>query len=108
MSKLKQIKIPISLDLEETPSFNYNYKLVRLGDGLIKTGYIVKYVEWEGGIGSKAKSLDDNISIEKSLVLDPGMYYAWLTTPITKIIEQKEDYIKFETENSTYELFKNK
>jgi hypothetical protein len=29
------------------------------------------------------------------------------STPVTEIVEQKEDYIKFATENSVYELFEN-
>ena len=32
--------------------------------------------------------------------------FTWLTTPIIEIIQQKDDYIKFKTENSVYELFK--
>jgi len=33
-------------------------------------------------------------------------FYTWQTTVITEIVEQKEDYIKFKTNNSVYELFK--
>ena len=29
----------------------------------------------------------------------------WLTTLVTEILEEREDYIKFKTENSEYELF---
>lgn len=29
----------------------------------------------------------------------------WLTTIVTEILEEKEDYVKFKTENSVYELF---
>lgn len=29
----------------------------------------------------------------------------WLTTTVTEIIEEREDYIRFKTENSEYELF---
>jgi len=32
-------------------------------------------------------------------------HFTWQTTLVTEIIEQKEDYIKFNTENSSYELF---
>jgi hypothetical protein len=28
-----------------------------------------------------------------------------MTTPITEIIEEKEDYVKFKTKNSVYKLF---
>ena len=27
----------------------------------------------------------------------------WLTTPVTEILEEREDYVKFRTENSEYE-----
>jgi hypothetical protein len=35
-----------------------------------------------------------------------NQFFAWQTTVVTEIVEQKEDYIKFKTENSNYELFK--
>ena len=28
----------------------------------------------------------------------------WLTTPVTKILEETEDYVLFETKNSTYKV----
>jgi len=30
----------------------------------------------------------------------------WMTTPITDILEETDTYIKFKTENSTYEFWK--
>jgi hypothetical protein len=33
-------------------------------------------------------------------------YFTWQTTPIIEIVEQRNDYIKFKTKNSSYELFK--
>lgn len=108
MSKLNSIQIPVIIDEQNQviPDLPYKYKLVRINDGLTKRGLIAKYIEWEGGIGSKAKDIHDNIALERSLVLDPGRYYTWMTTAIVEIIEQKENYIKFNTENSTYELHK--
>jgi len=29
----------------------------------------------------------------------------WLTTVVTEILEERDDYVKFKTENSEYELF---
>jgi len=29
----------------------------------------------------------------------------WRTTPVTEILEEKENYVRFKTENSEYELF---
>jgi|LakMenE01Jun11ns_1017448.scaffolds.fasta_scaffold9959305_19 hypothetical protein len=78
------------------------YSLKRLNDGLTKTGYIVQYIEWDENKGGK--SSHDDIKIGRSLILEPRMQYTWLTTSITEIVEQREDYIKFKTQNSTYEL----
>jgi hypothetical protein len=30
--------------------------------------------------------------------------FKWMTTPVTEILENKENYIKFNTQNSTYEI----
>lgn len=105
MSKIDQIKIPVAIVTEE-PEPQINFKLVRINDGLIRQGQTIKYVEWEGGIGSKAKELHDEPAVGRSLILDPKFSYNWLTTSITEIIEQRENYIKFKTQNSDYELFK--
>lgn len=99
-----QLKLPFNTD--EQGDFiltkDYNYILTRLNDGLVKRGDIIKYVEWnEDGT---SKELHDDIQIGRSLLLEPRMSYTWLTTVITEIIEQKDDYVKFKTENSLYEL----
>ena len=99
-----QPKIPISID--EQGDFiltkEYKYTLTRLNDGLVKRGDRIKYVEWnEDGTW---KEMYDDIQIGRSLLLDPQMSYTWLTTVIIEILEQKDNYIKFKTENSLYEL----
>jgi hypothetical protein len=33
-------------------------------------------------------------------------FFTWQTTSVTEILEEREDYIKFNTLNSTYELWK--
>lgn len=78
------------------------YTLKRLNDGLTHTGYRVQYVEWNED-GTAKESYDD-AQVGRSLILDPSFNYTWLTTTITEIVEQKEGYIKFITNNSTYEL----
>lgn len=105
MSKVNQIKIPVTIETEESEP-QLVFRLVRTNDGLTKQGQAVKYVEWEGGIGSKAKELHSEPAVGRSLVLDPGYSYSWLTTAITEIVEQRENYIKFKTQNSDYELSK--
>jgi hypothetical protein len=99
-----QPKIPLSID--EQGDFiltkDYNYILTRLNDGLVKRGDVIKYVEWnEDGT---AKEMHDDMQIGRSLLLDPRINYAWLTTVITEIIEKKDNYVKFKTLNSLYEL----
>lgn len=81
---------------------NSKYTLTRLNDGLIKTADRISYIEWNED--RTAKSMHDDIAIGRSIVLRPGFSYTWLTTQIEQIIEQREDYIKFKTTNSTYEL----
>ena len=78
------------------------YTLKRLNDGLTRTAYQVQYVEWNED--KTAKESHDDVQVGRSLILDPRFNYTWLTTVITEIVEQKEGYIKFTTNNSTYEL----
>lgn len=81
------------------------YKLVRESDGLTNKGSKVGYIEWNED--SIFKKLHDEPAIGRSCILDPHrISYTWLTTSITEIVEQRDDYIKFNTRNSVYELFK--
>lgn len=80
------------------------YKLVRGRDGLTKTSVAVKWLEFnEDG---RYKADFEDIAVGRSLLMSPfGPSFTWQTTPVTEIVEQREDYIKFNTENSSYELF---
>lgn len=80
------------------------YKLVRERDGLTKTSVAVKWLEFnEDG---RYKADFEDIAVDRSLLMSPfGPSFTWQTTPVTEIVEQREDYIKFNTENSVYELF---
>ena len=80
------------------------YTLKRLNDGLTYKGNKVQYIEWDEN--REEHTLHNNIKVGRSLILDPGANFTWLTTTITEIIEQ-EGYIKFQTKNSTYELKEN-
>jgi hypothetical protein len=82
-----------------------HYKLTRESDGLTKISEEVKWFEW--GLDGKFESIHEDPAIGRSLIMSPfNQFFTWQTTPITEIIKQKEGYIKFKTENSTYELFK--
>jgi hypothetical protein len=99
-----QAKLPLSID--EQGDFiitkDYNYILTRLNDGLVKRGDIVKYVEWNNNL--TAKEFHEDMQVGRSLILEPRLNYTWLTTVITEIVDQKDDYVKFKTLNSLYEL----
>jgi hypothetical protein len=84
----------------------YKYKLVRESDGLTKVGNNVTWIEFDDE--KKFKQKHDEPAINRNLVLDfVGITFTWMTTTINELIENREDYIKFKTKNSTYELFIN-
>ena len=99
-----QAKIPLILD--EQGDFivdsQYKYTLKRLGDGLTKRGNRIQYSEWNEDRSSR--EAHDEVNVGYSLILDPRMNFTWLTTKIVEIVQQEDKYIKFKTENSTYEL----
>lgn len=84
----------------------WRYKLVREHDGLTKKGNIAYWVEWDEN--SRGKASHQEPAVGYSFILDPVHgNYLWLTTSVTEIVETKENYIKFKTKNSIYELFTN-
>ncbi len=118
MSKIKQKKILVTQDengnlkmddemgklLFGDTNANAKYKLVRERDGLTKYGREIGWIEWED---SRFKEKHDKPAVGLSCILDPHrMSFTWLTTTATEILEEREDYIKFKTTNSTYELWK--
>jgi len=82
-----------------------NWKLVRERDGLTKQSNDVMWLEWnEEG---KFKAKHDKPAVGRSLIMSPfSQYFTWQTTTITEIVEERDDYIKFKTQNSNYELWK--
>ncbi len=114
MSKIKQDKIPMTLTEDNVLKIaieqgvidnQYNWKLVREHDGLTKQSKEVMWIEFnEQGT---FKSKHDEPAIGRSLMMSPFTFsFTWQTTSITEILEQREDYIKFKTRNSNYELWK--
>jgi hypothetical protein len=109
MSKLNQVKLPLNLEElaehleQERPK--PNWKLVRERDGLTKQSEEVMWIEF--GENGFFKEKHDEPAIGRSLLMSPfNHFFTWQTTVVTEIVEQREDYIKFKTENSNYELFK--
>ena len=100
MSKLEQTKIPLTIGDTE-----FNWKLVRERDGLTKQSNGIKWLEWNED-GSFKEQFEE-VAIGRSLLMSPfNQCFTWQTTTVTEIVEQREDYIKFKTKNSNYELFK--
>jgi hypothetical protein len=82
-----------------------NWKLVRERDGLTNQSAEVMWLEWNEDEKFKAKH--DKPAIGRSLIMSPfNQFFTWQTTDITEIVEEREDYVKFHTKNSTYELWK--
>ena len=115
MSKLKQTKIPLLIDedgilqhiaVEQGVIENeFNWKLVRERDGLIKQSKGIKWIEWNEDDTFKADFQE--LAPNRSLLMSPfNRSFTWQTTKVTEIIEQRKDYIKFKTGNSNYELSK--
>ena len=83
----------------------HKYKLVRERDGLTKTSVDVKWLEFDEN--GRYKADFPQVAVGRSLLMSPfGPSFTWQTTIVTEIVEQREDYLKFNTENSVYELFK--
>ena len=83
----------------------FNWKLVRERDGLTKQSKEVMWIEFNDE--GRFKSKHDEPAVGRSLMMSPfNDYFTWQTTDVTEIVEQREDYIKFKTGNSNYELWK--
>jgi hypothetical protein len=108
MSKIDRKKILIDIMNSDEMLGLYkepNYRLVRERDGLTKTAPAVKWLEFNS-VG-KCIAQHNEIAVGRSLILSPfNQFFTWQTTLVTEIIEQREGYVKFATENSIYELWK--
>lgn len=81
------------------------YRLIRERDGLIKKASKVLWISWNND--GRFNSSHDEPAIGRSLVLEPGISYTWLTTSITEMLPSENDNeINFKTKNSIYKLVK--
>jgi hypothetical protein len=115
MSKLNQVKIPVSINengdmeiqgwqKEILDRIQMNWELVRERDGLTKQSEKVMWIEFNDD--GRFKERHDEIGLNRSLIMSPfNNFFTWQTTMITEIVEQRDNYIKFKTQNSNYELF---
>lgn len=93
-------KLTLNLDTEEP-----KYRLIRKRDKLVKESARIIWVEWneDGTYNDK----HDTPTVGRSLLMSPfNQFFTWQTTEVIEIVEQRDDYIKFKTRNSDYELFK--
>lgn len=118
MPKLAQQKIPLTQDengnlkIEDNQIESLlvlekktNWRLVRERDNLTKESTEILWLEFNEDKTFKSKH--EEPAIGRSLLMSPfNMFFTWQTTGITEIVEQKEDYVKFKTKNSTYQLWK--
>ena len=105
MSKIKQVKIPMDWQDEILKKIPMNWKLIRERDGISKQSEKVMWIEFNDD--GRFKEKYDEIGLNRSLIMSPfNDFFTWQTTTVTEILEQTEDYVKFKTKNSVYELFK--
>ena len=114
MNKLKQTKIPVTINEDNLMKIaleqgiwenEFNWKLVRERDNLTNHSVDIKWIEWDED-GSYLADYQEP-AIGRSLLMGPfNQFFNWQTTDVTEIVEQREDYVKFKTKNSIYELFK--
>ncbi len=82
-----------------------NWKLVRESDGLTNQSKDVLWLEFNDDGTFKSKHSEP--AFGRSLLMSPfNQFFTWQTTTVTEILEEREDYIKFKTQNSNYELWK--
>ena len=87
------------------PKNTNNWELIRESDGLTKQSKEVRWLEWDEN--AKLKGIFYIPKVGLSLIMSPlNPSFTWQTTEIIEIIEDKDNYIKFKTKNSTYTLFR--
>jgi hypothetical protein len=121
MRRIEQTKIPVTIDednvlriaseqadlLDLLTQDKPNWKLVRERDGLVNQSVEVMWLEWNDE--GRFKARHNEPAVGRSLLMSPfNQFFTWQTTAITEIVASSEDgsYLKFNTRNSTYELFK--
>ena len=112
--RLKQTKIPVTIDEDNLIKIaveqgvidnEFNWKLVRERDGLTNQSKDIKWLEWNEEGRYRADHKEP--AVGRSLLMSPfNDFFTWMTTDVTEIVEERDDYIKFKTRNSNYELWK--
>lgn len=84
--------------------------LRRKGDGAGDSGARVESIRWNDD-GTLREIVGSRPVVGCSMLVGSvtARSYSssdyWLTSPVTEIIEERDDYVRFKTGNSEYELF---
>lgn len=91
----------------ECSKMNGFCSLIKVGDeSFQKHSSKVGWIEFNDE--GRGKGLHDNIMIGSSLMMSPfNESFTWMTTVVTEIIEESDNYVHFKTENSEYKLYYN-
>lgn len=85
-------------------------RLTRVTDGAGDSGSLVQSIEWNED-GTFKQVVGDRPIVGCSMLVGSvtARSYSdqdyWLTTRVTEIMEESEEYVKFRTDNSIYEIF---
>jgi hypothetical protein len=94
-----QPKVLLTQDEDGNLKLDENFKEMIYGDPIMNW----KLIRERDGL----KERHEKPAIGRSLIMSPfNEFFTWQTTTITEIVEQRDDSIKFKTQNSNYELFK--
>lgn len=92
---------------DECSKMNGFCSLIKVGDDSFqKHSRDVRWIEFDEN--SRGKESHDNPMVGCSLLMSPfNASFTWMTTVVTEIIEERENYVHFKTENSEYILHYN-
>lgn len=86
------------------------YTLKRVSDGVGDSGPMSEAITWDG----EKNIVKNNARPQVNHCMKVGTFVArsyqnqdwWMTTPVTEILEETENYCRFKTKNSEYEWTK--
>jgi hypothetical protein len=81
--------------------------LLKVGDdNFQKHSRDIAWVEFD--VNSRGKGLHNKPMIGYSLIMSPfNVSFTWMTTVVTDVIEESDNYVHFKTQNSEYKLYYN-
>lgn len=81
--------------------------LIKVGnDSFHKHSRDIRWIEFDENGKSKGQHIKPMVGC--SLIMSPfNDYFTWMTTVVTEIIEEYDNYVHFKTENSEYKLYYN-